>query len=318
MAPATMTEPNNVSNDESTCHADLMKFVMLCKDIGVPLAPEKTELPAMIMIFLGILLNSIRMEATLPDDKVEKCKKEIKMLLNKKVKKVQLMKLQSVIGLLNFACRVVSPGRAFLRRLIDSTCHIKSKFHRVRITSEMRLDLTLWLKFISECNSMKFIDSNWIHSTDLHLYTDSSKKGFAGTLDKAWFVGSFPDEWKRHNITFHELYPILLAFFIFQDKLAGKKVIIHTDNKDLVDVINKKTSREKLIMPFVRKLVLTNMMNNTMIHAVHVLGSKNKICDSLSRGKFQVFRKLAPYMDQEPMEIPDHLLPAQILSTCNI
>ena len=307
-----------LSIDKNTCHADLMKFVMLCKDIGIPLAPEKTELPAMLMVFLGILLNSVRMEATLPEDKVEKCKKEIKTLLHKKVKSVQLMQLQSVIGLLNFACRVVGPGRAFLRRLIDRTCHVKSKFHRVKITGEMKLDLAMWLKFLSECNSMKFIDSSWIHSPDLHLYTDSSKKGFGGTVGTSWFAGEFPVEWKKYNITLHELYPILLTFVLFKDKFAEKRVVIHTDNKDLVDVINKKTSREKLIMPFVRRLVLTNMLNNTLVHAKHVLGSRNSVCDALSRGKFQVFRRLAPHMDMEPVKIPSHLMPERMLSTSNI
>ena len=33
--------------------------------------------------------------------------------------KVTLRELQSIIGLLNFTCSVVLPGRAFLRRLID-------------------------------------------------------------------------------------------------------------------------------------------------------------------------------------------------------
>ena len=50
----------------------------------------------------------------------------------------------------------------------------------------------MWLSFISECNSVKFIDSDWILSPDMHLFTDSSKTGFAGTLDTAWFVGEFP------------------------------------------------------------------------------------------------------------------------------
>ena len=307
-----------LSVDEKTCYEDLRKFIELCDDIGVPLAPDKTVWPAMIMTFLGILLNTIRMEASLPEEKIVKCKKEIKSLLNAQVKKVQLRKLQSVIGLLNFCCKVVQPGRAFLRRLIDRTCNVQSKFHRVRVTNDMKLDLKMWLNFISECNSVKFIDTDWILSPDMHLFTDSSKKGFGGTLDTAWFAGEFPVAWKGHNITFHELYPILIAILIFKEKFSGKKVMIHTDNKDLVDVINKKTSREKLIMPFVRKLVLENMLNNTLLHAVHIKGSFNIICDSLSRGKFQLFRKLAPHMDQEPTKIPSHLLPAQILNTCNI
>ena len=37
-------------------------------------------------------------------------------------RKVTLVELQSLLGLLNFACKVIRPGRAFLRRLINLTC----------------------------------------------------------------------------------------------------------------------------------------------------------------------------------------------------
>ena len=43
--------------------------------------------------------------------------------------KVTLRELQSLIGLLNFACLVVVPGTAFLRRLINLTIGVKRPHH---------------------------------------------------------------------------------------------------------------------------------------------------------------------------------------------
>ena len=58
------------------------------------------------------------MEARLPEleEKLRKCVTLIHEFLKRK--KVSLKKMQSLIGLLNFTCSVVIPGRTFLRRMI--------------------------------------------------------------------------------------------------------------------------------------------------------------------------------------------------------
>lgn len=45
--------------------------------------------------------------------------------------KLTVKELQSLIGLLNFACNIVSPGRSFLRRLIDLTMGIKKQYYKL-------------------------------------------------------------------------------------------------------------------------------------------------------------------------------------------
>jgi hypothetical protein len=55
--------------------------------------------------FAGIELDSLKWEARLPKDKIEKCVQCIASFLTRK--KVTLKELQSLIGLLNFACSVV-------------------------------------------------------------------------------------------------------------------------------------------------------------------------------------------------------------------
>ena len=63
------------------------------------------------------------MEFRLPEDKLIKLRE--KLIYFKTQKKVTLGELQSLIGLLNFACTVVKPWRAFLRRSIDLTLGLK-------------------------------------------------------------------------------------------------------------------------------------------------------------------------------------------------
>ena len=63
-------------------------------------------------------------------------------------KKVTLKELQSLIGLLQFACSVVVPGRPFLRRLIDLSIGVKSPWHRISLTKDAKHDLQVWLEFL--------------------------------------------------------------------------------------------------------------------------------------------------------------------------
>ena len=129
------------------CQDQLSLFVDLCSYLGVPIAPEKTCGPNTTLCFAGIELDSVLFEARLPVDKITKCLSSISNFLKRK--KVTLKEVQSLTGLLNFACTVVVPGRAFLRRLIDLTKGVCSPYHLIWMTREVKADLTVWQSFFN-------------------------------------------------------------------------------------------------------------------------------------------------------------------------
>jgi hypothetical protein len=135
---------------EKLCKDQLQLFLFLCDYLGIPMAPEKTCGPSTKLSFAGIELDTLLSEARLPPEKIEKCISIISEFLGRK--KVTLREIQSLNGLLNFACSVVRPGRAFLRRLIDLTIGIKSQHHFIRVSKEVKKDLNLWLSFLSNFN----------------------------------------------------------------------------------------------------------------------------------------------------------------------
>jgi len=51
----------DISHD--ACGAALQRFLHFCEDIGVPMAPEKTEGPSQVLQFAGIELDCINLEA---------------------------------------------------------------------------------------------------------------------------------------------------------------------------------------------------------------------------------------------------------------
>ena len=212
------------------------------------------------------------MHARLPEDKLARCRGLLTEFYNKR--SVTLKELQSLIGLLNFACSVVLPGRAFLRRMIDLTKGVRKPYHHIRLTRQCKEDILLWLNFLNSFNGKSFfLSAKWLTSSTIKLYTDSAGSlGYAAVLGKRWFYGHWPDCWKSLNISILELFPIVLATEIWGDIMRNHCIVFFSDNHAVVDIINKQTSREPKIMVLVRRLVLNCLKYNILYKSKHIPG----------------------------------------------
>ncbi len=61
-----------VNKDVTLVGERLRIFLGICKDLGIPVVEDKTVKGACI-VFLGVTLDSIKMEARLPQDKLDHC-----------------------------------------------------------------------------------------------------------------------------------------------------------------------------------------------------------------------------------------------------
>lgn len=232
--------------NSQVCSYVLNLFLQVCDDIGVPIKNEKTQLPTKVITIYGIEIDSSLMIARLPPEKIEK----ISSLLScfKCKRSVTLRELQSLIGVLNFACSVIVPGRAFLRRLINLTIGHSSPSYRITLNAESRADLRAWFEFIENFNGkLCFLFDNWVSSDTLKLFSDAAgvHGGYAAVFGSYWFAGRWPAEMESLHITVKELFPIVLAVEIWGKSLKNHKVLFFTDNAAVVDIINKTSSKEK-------------------------------------------------------------------------
>ena len=103
---------------------------------------------------MGIVLDSVQMVARLPEDKIAR----IKTLLDsfKGRHSARLIELQSLIGTLQVACKVVVPGLTFLQHMINLTHGVPSRFHHVCLNKEFFRDLSMWSVFLTSWNGRSF------------------------------------------------------------------------------------------------------------------------------------------------------------------
>ena len=111
--------------------------IQLFKDWHIPLHPDKVEGPSTCLTVLGIELDSLALQGRLPRDKIERIVAPlefwpVKLLCSKKG-------LESLIGALHHACKVISQGHTFIRRMINFLSAFRRDDHPIRLNEEFHL-----------------------------------------------------------------------------------------------------------------------------------------------------------------------------------
>jgi len=289
-----------LEKSHETCAASLQRFLHFCEDIGVPMAPKKTEGPNQVLTFAGIEPDCLNLEARLSMEKVDRIFKAIRNLLPRK--RVKLKELQSLVGALNFACSVITPGRVFIRRLINLTIGVRLAHRSIRLTRETKKDLRIWETFLASFNGESFfLEEVWSTSYNLKFYIDAAQcNGYGIVFGKHWAYGTWPDAWKANNICFLEFCPLVVGLSTWCSKLKNKRVLFMTDNESVVHVINKQTAKGTKMLRLLRAMVLICPRNNIFFRARQIPGVRNVLADSLSRLQVDKFHTLSRRMDPAP------------------
>jgi hypothetical protein len=307
---------------EEAAHAMLKGAHALCEELGLPLAPEKSEGPVTDLTFLGIKLDTVAMTASLPAARLAELKR---LIVGWKMKeKASVKELQSLAGMLNFACFVVRPGRFFLRRIIDHITHISSLGLGVHaqcdLTGPVFADIEWWHQFLPEWNGISLLyEREWESADKIELYTDACNTGYGAVFGKQWFAGTWsPAELLaakrklRISMPFLELRALILAVATWGESWRGKKIIFRCDCDSVVKAISARTSRASATMHHLRLLSSYACSYGFDFKAIHVAGVANILADPLSRGDLVQFRAQCPNADPHPRASPSVPLPSPI------
>ncbi|XP_006816256.1 uncharacterized protein LOC102806624, partial [Saccoglossus kowalevskii] len=170
--------------------------------------------------------------AFLPANKISRIKEKIS---KKSITKRQLL---SLLGHLNFAARVVLPGKSFIAHLLRLASSVSKLTHHVSLNQACCLELSMWKLFMDSWNGIHlFMNSGVISASDLHIYTDaSSTKDFGGFFQGSWFCDKWPEELifdQRDELSMAllELYPIVIAAMLWGQHWSKQRICFNCDNQ---------------------------------------------------------------------------------------
>ena len=167
----------------SVCQHNLDTIISIYNYLGVPLALEKVEGPSTALPFLGIVLDTKKMEARLPEDKLCKLRHEVSQWVGRTRAQKHEFQILSLVGSLQHATKVVRCGRAFVSHMYAVAAKLRELHFYIKLNVAFRSDLCWWHTFLTDWNGyslLRWDNSTWAH--DQLMQTDASG---------AWGCGSF-------------------------------------------------------------------------------------------------------------------------------
>ncbi len=274
------------------CEKALATAIPLCKSLGLPVSPHKVVGPATTLTFLGIIIDSEKQELRLPKEKLARINTLLQSFLNRRCATKQ--ELQSLIGHLNHAARVVKPGRSFLRELINTRTIPKHSYHKVRLNSQCRADIAWWAQFCHKWNGVSFFPNMPKGHT---LISDASGSWGCGAFieqSRQWFQLKWSMPWINRDIAVKELVPIIIAAAIWGKYWSNSTVTFLSDNMAVVHSLKKGSAKDPHLSHLLRCLFFLEAHFRFEHRADHIPGKLNVAADALSRNDVTTFFSLAP------------------------
>jgi len=291
-----------------TCGNNLHALKLLCEHLGIPLALEKVEGPSTTICFLGIILDTIRMEIRLPTDKLQRIQDTLSNWLGKK--KARKRDVLSLVGLLQHATKVVRCGRTFVGRMYAAAAKVRRLHFFLRLNREFRSDLMWWYTFVHTWNGFSILRSPYVATVpDVLIQTDASGSwGCGAVFSHNWLQLQWPREWIDEAIMAKELVPIVLAIAVWGHQLARREVLVKSDNLNVVTAVNKGSCREAVVMHLLRCMWFFVAHFDIRVVAEHLPGKDNTIADQISRNDITQMRRIQAGLSRWPTLVPTPIL----------
>ena len=284
------------SEEECACQRDIVTSTI--SHLGFEVSWKKVTTPNQVTTFLGITIDSVKLQLSLPIEKVHKLRDLLLSLIGKghATKK----ELESVGGLVSHCSYIVRGGRTFSRRIFDLSGSYSRRSKSIPLSKDILADFEWWLAFCHVFNGRACI----IRDTHpVPIVTDSSFLGFGAWAGRDWLAGCWDNtlppidlqegcdhlvapphfDIPAKNINVFELWPVVAGIHRWAPFYRGSRLHIVTDNMQVLAMLNTGRSTNKTCMTWLREVFWTCFVNNMDVFATYVKSCDNVLADALSR-----------------------------------
>ena len=170
--------------------ADFLAWILYCEGISLvihylndflifePPESDSATRTRAILSFLGIQIDTIHFQLSLPADKVQR----LQVLLGQwRTRRACTCKdLESLTGHLSHATTVIKPGCIFLRSLFSLMSRVSNPSHFIRLNVEVRADIAWWQCLLKHWNGLSFFPPT---APTTHVYSDVSGSFGCGAVN---------------------------------------------------------------------------------------------------------------------------------------
>ncbi len=287
-----------VESSRERAAAGVAFLLALLQRWGLPISERKFAVegePTTEIIFLGVLIDSVRLELRLDPERMQAIHTELSVWEGRKFATVR--QISSLVGVLAFAARVIGPGRLYMSRLIEALRVGGSgplRYDRRRELSKgFHSDLSWWTTMMSRWNGVSVL-TPMLPSTDPRfvIYTDASDWGYGAWCSQSYIFGPWPTEWLRTTpIHVREMAAVVIAFWAFGDSWTGSHVrlSVFSDNDAVVQALSSGRAFDDRLNALLRALHVLQTQGRFHFSTTHIEGLRNVGADALSRNNLSLF-----------------------------
>jgi len=283
-------------------------YTILTDLLGIPRNDKKDDLGQEVNV-LGYLIDTNKMEARLPIDKLERARQAAAKAVTSG--SISLADMQSLAGFLSFCSPVVRLGWIFMRRIWTFIASYpgSSKFAKRRIPSGVLEDLGWWKQLLPDFNGVLFFETDTRET--ISLYTDASNIGLGGFWysDRIWWTEAisrvpstqaFASPYDHtttstFDINIYELKAILIALQTWGPHWSRKSIIVSTDSATAQSGLRKFTLKDPSENEVLRQILLLAAKHDIVLIPRWISGISNTLADALSRSYINVIADMCPH-----------------------
>ena len=291
------------------CAAALKSLDVAFSSLGVPLAEHKRDGPTTCLTYLGIEVDTVAGQLRLPAEKLERLRTLLQEWGDRKV--CQRRELESLIGVLSHAAKVVRSGRTFLRRMLDLLHGVpmhRLRPHPIRLNRSFRSDLAWWQLFASEWNGVSFLLPP--EHLPVHQFASDASGGWGcgAWHGRHWFQLRWDERSAGLQIMIKELLPVVLACAVWGPLWAHTRVVCLCDNQAVVACLHSCTTRDSHCMHMLRTLAFVEARHAFSLCPQYISTHDNHMADDLSRDNLSSFLSKVPGAYPRATPLPIQLL----------
>ena len=285
-------------------------YIDLTNTLGIPRNPSKDRCGTTVEV-LGIEIDTSRFEARLPADKLQRAVTTTAACLNQPT--LSLKAAQQLGGFLNFCCKVVRIGRAFMSSLWEFIAAFStSRSVQRRVNFCLREDIRWWHTTLPLVNGILFFDDT--NRRIIQVFTDACPRGLGGFYYSAegnrWrdhvhlikrshsFTSRIPDLRASEHINILELRAILFAFQSWGPKFHRCRVVINTDNTTAYNGLVSQRLRGRSNLPL-REVLCIAARHDITVEPHWLSSEDNALADALSRHDSTTVANLCPHWQSQ-------------------
>lgn len=273
----------NSSKESATVDAKAVKEDL--GQLGFVLSENKCVWePSLTQTWLGHVFNMSENRLYVTETRLSKLKESLSSVLER-TDNVSAKLLAQVTG------RIISMSKAIGSAVYLYTRHMYFAIETrqswdaiIPCSSKVREELQFWDKNVGQLNGKKLFDEP--HVFDSVVYSDASEQGFGGYVVSAKHNLVCQGQWaaneKGKSSTWRELKAVHNMLLSVGHSLRGHKVQWHTDNQNIVRVIDRGSTKPDL-QSLVEEIVYLCAENHVVVVPVWVPREQNQLADYLSK-----------------------------------